>query len=105
MAAITPTIAAKTEFAGSKKLVVITGTLTSASDTVTLTTTNVPGVQSISGIVGFTFTGGIDAALLAAQVSFSGLVVTIVTKDAAGSAATDWTGATFSLALLVDIDA
>jgi hypothetical protein len=98
MAAATGTLAGKTEFAGDYKVLKITFTPTSASDTVTLT-------QATHGIteilyVNPTLTAGYDAALAGVFATFSGLVVTVVTTAAAGTAATDWTGATAELLVI-----
>lgn len=95
MAAITGTLVTATEFAGDYKLVVVTATPTSASDTVTLTQAT-HGISEIIGVVP-TLTAGQDAALQTAGATFSGLVITVTTYAAAGTAATDWTGAALRL--------
>lgn len=92
MAAITGTLNKVTEFAGDYKVVHLTIVPTSASDTVTLT----QATHGISEIL-TTFpklTAGYDAALAGIFSTHSGLVITVVTTAAAGTAATDWTGAT-----------
>lgn len=99
MASFTSTVAKATEFAGDYKLVSLTGTLTTASDASTLTLAT-HGISEITAIVGAVITGGMDAAFLAIQVSYSGLVITVVSKGEAGSAATDWTGTTIALTVL-----
>lgn len=95
MAAIIGTLAKRTEFAGDYKAFVITATVTSSSDTITLTgdTHGISEIQSVSP----TITGGMDAAFLQVQVSFSGLVITVASFGADGLAATDFTGTTISL--------
>jgi hypothetical protein len=99
MADLTETVIAGTEFAGKFKLVVVTATPGSASDTITLSQAQT-GIQSIAAIIGCVITTGADANLLTAHVTFSGLVATVVTKGADGLAATDWTGASITLTVL-----
>ena len=101
MGAITGTLAGKSEFAGSHKILVITATIASASDTITLTAANHGGVVSIEGILGAAITGGMDADFMNIQVSYSGLVLTVVSKQADGAAADEFTGTTVSISLLV----
>lgn len=96
MAAITGTKAVCTEFAGQEKLVIVTATVGSASDTITLTEA-AHGISTITGIVGAVITGGLDAAFTAIQVSFSGAVITIVSREQDGTDATDFTGTTVSI--------
>ena len=87
MGAITGTLAKLTEFSGDQKLLIITATTAAASDTITLTAAT-HGISTITGIVGATYTTGLASTLLSVQVSFSGLVLTVVSKDAAGGVAT-----------------
>ncbi len=98
MAAITGTLVKGTEFSGDYKVLKITATPTSASDTVTLTQAT-HGINEIL-YVGPTITAGYDAALLTAHATFSGLVITVVTRGADGLAATDWTGASLDLLVI-----
>lgn len=95
MAAITGTLVKGTEFSGEYKLLKITATPTSASDTVTLTQAT-HGINEILYVCP-TITTGADANLLTAHATFSGLVITVVTKGADGLAATDWTTASIDL--------
>lgn len=97
MAAITGTLVSQilSRGAGTKQIQ-ITATLTSASDTITLTAAT-HGIRAITGIVGAVVTGGLDAAFTSIQVSFSGLVLTVVSLNEAGISATDWTGTTVSI--------
>jgi hypothetical protein len=99
MAALTPTKVLKSELAGDQKLYICTVVPTSASDTITF----VAATHKFRKIYGaFPFLeAGIDAALLTAHATFSGLVVTLVTKGADGLAATDWTDAVVRLLLVV----
>lgn len=100
MAAITGTKGALTEFAGQKKILVITATLESASDTITLTEA-AHGVGTIHGIIGAVMTAGQDAECQGLQVSYTGLVITVVSKNAAGAASSAWTTTTVSISLVV----
>ena len=99
MAALTETKVYHGSLAGQQRLHVVTGTLTSASDTITFTAAD--GFDTIDAIVNLTLTGGVDAAFTWGQASFSGLVVTIATLEEDGTASTEWTGTTFTLVLLV----
>lgn len=101
MGAITGTNAYVGEFAGEVKLLTLTATVASASDTITLTAADHGGAASISAIVGAVVTGGMDAAFTSIQVSYSGLVITVVSKGQDGLAATDFTGTTIALAVLI----
>lgn len=100
MGAIVGTKVSLTEFAGQQKILLITATVAAASDTITLTEAT-HGVTEIVGIVGATITGGLDAAFSYLQVSFSSLVITVASFEQDGTAATDFTGTTVTLALLV----
>jgi len=98
MAAITGTKALATELAGDYKLLKITCVPTSTIDTVTLT----EATHEISEI-GFVIpklTAGMDANLAGIFATYSGLVITVTTTAAAGTAATDWTGATAELLVI-----
>lgn len=92
MAAISPTKLYGGEFAGNEKTKVFTVTPGSASDTVALAS-HFDTIHAVAA----TITGGMDAALLGVQATFSGTTVTVATFDQAGSAATDWTGAQVTL--------
>ena len=104
MAAITGTLAGNTEFGGAHKLITVTAPIGASSDTITLTAANHGGVVSIVGIVGATITGGLDAAFSYLQVSYSALVVTVASFEQDGTAATDFTGTTVEIALLVKVE-
>ena len=99
MGAITGTLAKATEFAGDYKLVTVTATVASASDTITLTAA-AHGISAIDAIVGAVITGGMDADFQTIQVSYSGLVLTVVSKQADGAASDEWTGTTVSITVL-----
>ena len=101
MGAITGTLAGNTEFSGIHKVITVTATIASSSDTITLTAANHGGTATIVGILGATITGGLDAAFSYLQVSYSGLVVTVASFEQDGTAATDFTGTTVEIALLV----
>ena len=98
MGAITGTAAGITEFAGDYKVLKLTIVPASASDTVTLTAAT-HGISEILAVVP-SLTAGYDAALAGIFATFSGLVITVVTTAAAGTAATDWTGATGELLVI-----
>lgn len=99
MGAVTGTLAKATEFAGDYKLVTITATIASSSDTITLTAAD-HGISEIAGIVGAVITGGLDAAFTNIQVSYSGLVLTVASVEQDGTAATDFTGTTVAITVL-----
>lgn len=88
MAAITGTLNAKSEFAGDHKVLVIRATLTSASDTITLTAASHGGVASIEGLLGAVIKTGQTTSFAVIQVSYTGLVITVTSKGEAGLAAT-----------------
>lgn len=104
MAALTPTEVYHGEFAGNKRVHQVTFTPAAASDTITFVAAT-DGFNKIEGIIGCVLTAGADADLQTLHPSFSGLVVTIVSKNGAGAAATDWTGAAATLTLLVSDEA
>lgn len=92
MAAMTVTPAGATEFAGDYKVLKFTCVPASASDTLTLVAAT-HGISEILFVIP-KLTAGYDAALAGIFATFSGLVITVVTTASAGTAATDWTGAT-----------
>ena len=99
MGAITGTKALSTEFSGDYKFLKITCTLSaSSSDTVTLTAAT-HGISEIAFVMP-QLTAGYDAALAGIFATYSGLVITIATTAAAGTVATDWTGATAGLLVI-----
>lgn len=75
---------------------IFTVTPGSASDTVDLTT----HFSEITAIRTPHITAGADANLLTAHATDSSETVTIVTKGADGNAASDWTGASITLAVI-----
>lgn len=98
MGAITGTLAEYTEFSGRYKAFKITCVPASASDTVALTaaTHKIGTILMVIPVL----TAGMDANLLTIHATFSGLVITLVTKGADGLAATDWTSATAELLVI-----
>lgn len=98
MGAITGTFNKATEFSGDYKVVELDIVPASASDTVTLTLAS-HGISEILAVIP-RLTAGYDAALAGIFATFSGLVITVVTTAAAGTAATDWTGATGKLLVI-----
>jgi hypothetical protein len=101
MGAITGTKVYAGEYAGEVKELLITATVAAASDTITLTAANHGGVTEIVGLKGVVITGGADAAFCIVQAAFSGLVITLTSLGADGLAATDFTGTTVSVSLLI----
>lgn len=100
MGAITGTIQGAALGAGGNfKLVTVTATVAAASDTITLTEAT-SGIKSIAAVVGAVITAGADAAFSYLQVSASGLVITIVSLEQDGTAATDFTGTTVAVTVL-----
>ena len=97
MAALTPTNAVTgnaargeaSEFGGNLKLQILTATLESASDTITLVLAT-DKIRTIRGVF-VQPVSGFDAECATVQASFSGLVITLVSKNAAGSASSAWT--------------
>ena len=88
-----------TEFPGLYKILVIAFTPSAASDTVTLTLAT-HGISTIKAIVGVRILTGQDANFQTIYATFSGLVITAVSLNAAGSNATDWTGATAEVTVI-----
>ena len=99
MAELTETIIAATEFAGAFKLVVVTATIGSASDTIVLTEAET-GIQEIMAPVGAVITAGADAAFCILEVAVSSMTITITSLGADGLAATDFTGTTASITVI-----
>lgn len=85
MGDITPTVVSHTVLSG-KRLLILTATLAAASDAITLTLAT-HGVRTIYGVIAVPETG-LGANFASLQTSFSGLVITVVSKNAAGAAAT-----------------
>ena len=81
------------------KIVQITCVPCSASDTITLTKA-AHGIESITGIISAELTAGIDANLQTCAATYSGLVITLTTYEADGTAATDWTNAAARINIL-----
>lgn len=98
MGAISGSLIGSTEFAGDYKLLSLDITPASASDTVTLTAAT-HGITEIIAVIP-RLTAGYDAALANIFATFSGLVITVVTINASGTAATDWTGAAGKLLVI-----
>lgn len=101
MGAITGTKVYAGELSGEVRLLTLTATVAATSDTITLTAAAHSGVTEIVGIVGVVITGGLDAAFTAVQASFSGLVITIASFEQDGTVATDFTGTTIAVTVLV----
>ena len=99
MGVITGTVAKMTELGGDSKLYVITAPIATADDSITLTQAT-HGISTIEGIVGAVITYGLDAAFTAIQVSYSGLVLTVVSLEQDGTDSTAWTDTTISITLV-----
>lgn len=81
------------------KLITVSATLGSASDTIVLTQAQT-GIQSIAAVVGAVLTAGGDANLCALQASASAMTITVVSLGADGSAATNWDSGTINVTVL-----
>jgi len=101
MGAITGVNAYSGELPGNVRLLHLTATVESESDTITLTAADHGGVTEIVGIMGAVITAGMDAAFEFIQVSYSGLVITVASFGEDGLVATDFTGTTVALTLLI----
>lgn len=99
MAALTPTKVYKGELAGDKKIYIATVTPSSATDTITFVAAT-HKFRTIYAVIPC-LEAGHDSLLLVASASFSGLVVTLKTWNPEGTAATDWTGASVRLVMIV----
>lgn len=91
MAAITGTKVYNGELAGNVKLLEVTGTLGSASDTITLTLAahGVPA-NAVVTVVSGNIESGMGANFETLQCTVSGLVVTVASFNAAGAASSSW---------------
>lgn len=98
MATVTGTKALATEFAGDYKVVKITYTPTAASDGMTISEA-LHGISEIAFVIP-KLTAGMDAALAGIFATYSGTIITLTTTAAAGTAATDWTGASAELLVI-----
>jgi hypothetical protein len=99
MGEIVETLIAATEFSGNFKLVVVTATILTASDTIILTEAQT-GIQAILAPVGAVITAGMDADFQALQVSVSSMTITIVSTQADGAAADEFTGTTVAVTVI-----
>lgn len=91
MAAITGTKVYYGEFAGNTKFLELTGTLGSASDTITLTLAShgVPASSTVT-VVSAQIESGQGANFQSLHCSVSGLVITVASLNGAGGASTSW---------------
>lgn len=100
MAEITGAVAYSTPLAG-KRLLVLTSTIGSASDTIVLTLA-AHGVRTLYAAWGM-LTGGQGTQLMGGLiVSHSVLTITIASQVPAGTGSTSWTGATIEVVCIVD---
>ena len=82
-----------------EKIIQVTVVPCSASDTITLTEAT-HGIKSIKAILSAELTAGIDANLASCSATNSGLVITLLTYEADGTPATDWTSASARITIL-----
>jgi len=100
MAAITGTKVKLTEMSGIHKILVITATIGSSSDTIDITKAS-HGVEEIVGVLGAVITAGLDAAFSYLQVTRTDAnTLTVASFEQDGTVATDFTGTTVEIALL-----
>lgn len=95
MAALTPTVVRKTEFAGNQKIKIITVTPSTATDTVDLSSYFTTIDMALPVII-----AGADAALQTVEPSISSTTLTLYTFASGGTVATDWTGASIKVLLI-----
>jgi len=103
MGAISGTLVHGTEFSGNTKLVVISCTIASASDQITLTQAT-HGISKILAIISALPTAGVDNDFQTIVPTFSGLVITLTSKQADGNAADEFTGTTANITLIGEDD-
>lgn len=101
MGAIVGTLAHSGELAGDVRILHLTAPIAAASDVITLTAAEHGGVTSIVGVLGAVITAGMDSAFMFLQVSYSGLEITVASFGEDGLAASDFTGTTVAITLLV----
>lgn len=99
MGAIVGTKSYCTEFSGNKKMVIITATLKTASDVITVTHAE-HGITAVDGIVSALMTAGMDAQCMFLQASFSGADITIASFGEKGAASTAWQDTTVTLTVI-----
>ena len=105
MGAITGTKLLNSECGGDYKIAIIQCTPAATSDTIELVPAT-HGIKYARALLGATLMGGLDANLASVHVSLSSYTegtpttLTVVTLNAAGGAATNWTGAVVNIAVL-----
>ena len=99
--ATTSTKEMSTEFAGDYKVVRVTYTPTAASELVVITAAT-HGITEIAAVYPMLQQPNVGGAVACTDIyaTFSGLNITCVTSNAAGAAATAWTGITASLLII-----
>jgi hypothetical protein len=98
MGAVTGSVSGNSEFAGGKKLITVTGTIASSSDTITLTKAT-HGVTDIDAVLSTTITSGTATTFSNCRTTASGLVLTVVSYEGDMTTATSY--GTVEIALLV----
>ena len=101
MGLATGTLITGTEFAGTKKLLTLTGTVVSADDTMTLTTAThgITSLDSIIGCVVHSGTGVSLSRLVPSIVSASGMSINVLAYGITGSATSTF-GQSYTLTVL-----
>lgn len=100
MGSITGTKQLLTEFSGTKKLVVLTATMTENSSTIEISEAD-HGISSYDSIVGAVVTGGLDAAFSYIQATRTDSdTITVSAFEQDGTVATDFTGTTISVSVI-----
>jgi len=99
MGAIAGTKVVGTELGGQYKIVQVTCIPATASDTI-LFSLATHGITAITAILKCEIQAGQSANFQTAHATYSGLTITLVSLNAAGAAASDWTGAVVRLTVL-----
>ena len=103
MAAITGTKVKVTQLASQYAILIITAPIGSSSDTIDITPA-AHGCKAIIGVLGAVITAGLDAAFSYLQVARTDDdTLTVKSFEEDGTPATDFTGTTVEIALLVEL--
>lgn len=103
MTELSETLNASTEFAGNFKLINVSATILSATDTIILTEAQT-GCKSLVSVIGAVVTGGADADFSTLQVSVSALTISIASFQPDGAVADEFTGTTVDITVLGKTD-
>ncbi len=99
MGAISGTLVKGTEFGGEYKIVVISATIASASDQITVTTAS-HGINYVDAVICCVPTGGVDNDFQTCSATASGATITITSYQADGAAADEFTGTTVNVTVI-----